>query len=456
LKSSFVLSVTSSRAMRTERISLKGLLNKILDRDGIGTELRRDITRAMSEPDPLAAWERTLEVMQALCRSGGFRWLGTIEKNGERFIKFRDPASGDTFSLREPPTVRAEVLPFLARGFVRKQDAGKIESLFTSIATCRSEDELGGVLKRMLRTIRELVSADYCAIHFTDESVKTVIEGINDGSPGGQGRFAPALTDRWVRAEGFCVHVPNLGREPELRRYSADGLFLSVAVMPLKCGQKTYGLLEVWSRMESHFTAEDLGFLSLLSMLAAGMVKNAEHLETLIFRDPLTHVYNRGYLEDQLQREIERYKRTNEPVGFLMIDVDNFKQVNTEFGHPVGDLVLSAIAHLLEDKVRQIDVVARYGGDEFGIILPDTIGDHCYLTAERLRGVVESHDFAATCPQLGDMKITISIGGAICPDDAVTKEMLIEKADQALAQAERAGKNQALFCSLPSGGREPK
>jgi diguanylate cyclase (GGDEF)-like protein len=160
-------------------------------------------------------------------------------------------------------------------------------------------------------------------------------------------------------------------------------------------------------------------------------------------------------MEDQLLREIERYKRTHEPVSFLMLDVDNFKQVNTRCGHPVGDLVLSTIGHLLEDQLRQIDIVSRYGGDEFGIILPDTIGEHARLTAERLRSLVADHDFAAECPELGDIKITVSIGGAICPEDAATKETLIEKADRALASAEHAGKNRAVFSADLSGEGRP-
>jgi diguanylate cyclase (GGDEF)-like protein len=441
--------------MKTQKIGLRKLLKAIVSRDGIDIELRRDIASAISEPDPLVAWEKTLEIMQQLQRNGNMEWLGVTEKNGEKYVKFRDPGSGNVFSLMAPPTQKAEVLPSLPRGFVRKKDASKIESLFTSIATCRSEDELGGILKSMLATIRDMVSADYGAIYLVAESIKDVIEKVTDGSPVPPARFAPALTDRWVTDEGFCVHVPDLKRGSDLNQFSGNGVFSSVVVVPLKCAGKTYGLLEVWSRMESHFTTDDLGFLSLLAMLAAGMIKNAEHLESLIFRDPLTHVYNRGFLEDQLEREIERYKRTNEPVGFLMIDVDNFKDVNTNFGHPVGDLVLAAIGHLLEDKVRQIDVVSRYGGDEFGIILPDTISEHAYLTAERLRSVVESHDFAASCPALGDMRITISIGGAICPDDAVTKEGLIERADRALAEAERTGKNRAVFRGLTSEGGSP-
>jgi diguanylate cyclase (GGDEF)-like protein len=434
--------------MRTEKISLHKLLTEILNKDSLGAGLRREIGRAASESDPLIAWEKTLEIMQALNRSGRLVWQGVTEKAGERYIKFRDPSSGDVLSLVEPPAVRAEVLPCLPRGFVGRNDADRIESLFTSIATCRSEDELGGVLKKMLATIREMVSADYGAVYFTDQGIRDSIDRISDGAPAVASRFAPAMIDRWVLEEGFCVHVPNLNRGAELKKYSNGGSLASVVVMPLRSRGKNYGVLEVWSRNACHFTTDDLGFLALLALLAAGMIRNAEHLETLIFRDPLTHVYNRGFMEDQLQREIERYKRTNEPVAFLLADVDNFKQVNTRFGHPVGDLVLSAIGHLLEDKVRQIDVVSRYGGDEFGIILPDTIGEHAVVTAERLRSVIEEHDFTAACPELGEMKITMSIGGAMCPDDAVSKETLIERSDRALAEAERGGKNRVVFAGV--------
>lgn len=436
--------------MRTERINLKRLFTDVLGPRITDTELRREAIRTMSEADPLVAWERTLTIMQGLCRSGGLRWLGNFEKDGARFVKFSDPEDGNVYSLKEPPTTKVEVVPFLPRGFVRREDSGKIESLFTSVATCRSEDELGNVLVGMLATIREMVTADFAAIYVTDEVLAGVIESVASGSPAPSERFAPSVTDRWVVEDGLCVHVADLKQSGDLRRF-AGREFASVVVLPLSCEGRTYGVMEVWSRREGHFNSDDLGFLSLLAMLAGSMIRNAEHLESLIFRDPLTHVYNRGFLEDQLQRELERYRRTNEPVSFLMVDVDGFKQVNTDHGHPVGDIVLSTLAHLLEGKVRQIDVVARYGGDEFGIILPDTIGEHAAVTAERLRRVVEEYDFSISYPALADLRMTISIGGAICPDDGVTKEDLIEKADKALAKAERGGKNRAVFFSMQAG-----
>ncbi len=432
--------------MRIEKIGFQQLLEKLASRSDIDPELRRDIASAMAETETLIAWEQTLRVLTKLQRRGLVTNAGSIIKNGFDYLRFRDVKTGDVFSLMRPPAEKIEVSPSLPPGLLRREDTTRIEDLFTAIATCRSEDELGGVLVKMLSIIREMVSADYVAIHFVDDEIRAIFEKLSDGLPSPKERFAPELVDRWVINEGFCLHASNIRSDPGLKGYS-NGLFASVAVVPLRCKGRTYGVLEVWSRIESHLTRDDLGFVSLLAMLAAGLIKNAEDLESLIFRDPLTQVYNRGYLEDQLEREIERYKRTNEPVAFLMIDVDNFKHVNTSFGHPVGDIVLSTLGQLLGDKVRQIDIVARYGGDEFGIILPDTIKEHAYLTADRLRKVIAEHDFAMTCPSIGDTSITISIGGAICPDDAMTKEELITKADRALAEAEREGKDRVVFIS---------
>ncbi len=439
--------------MRIERIGFHRLLEELAKRSDVDPEVRRMIGSAIAETEILAAWDRIFEVMKKLEEKGIVVEAGSVMRNGFNFVRFKDARTGDVFSLMKPPVERIAIAPSLPPGLLRHDDSTKIESLFTSIATCRSEDELGSVLTKMLATIREMVSADYVVVYFVDDEVRNVFERLSDGSPEPAKRFAPQLADRWVIEEGMCLYAPSIRSEPTLSTYS-DGFFGCVVIVPLKCKGKTYGILEVWSRVENHFTRDDIGFLSLLAVMAAGLIKNAEDLESLIFRDPLTQVYNRGYLEDQLEREIERYKRTSEPVAFLMVDVDNFKQVNSRFGHPVGDLVLSTLGQLLGDKVRQIDVVARYGGDEFGIILPDTIREHAHLTAERLRNVVAEHDFAVMCPSLGDMSITISIGGAICPDDAMNKEELIARADRALAEAERSGKNRvAFFGDLNEGKR---
>ncbi len=432
--------------MRIQKIGLRQFLERLIADEQIDTSLRREIMTALSEQETFSAWERTVGVMKHLAQMGFVADLGSVIKNGSRFLRFEDLRTGDIFSIPEPPTQRIELIPMLAKGLVRREDSSKIERLFTTIATCRSEEELGGMLSNLLRTIREMLFADYASIRIIDDGLKSVLERVSDGRIEPDPEFAESLCRRWVIDEGFCLNVPSIKSDPELAKYSND-FFGSVVVLPIRCKGRTYGLLEVWSRVERHFTSDDIGFLSLVAILAAGMISNAEYLESLIFKDPLTRVYNRGYLEDQLDRGIERYKRTNEPFAFLMIDVDNFKQVNSRFGHQAGDIVLASLGRLLTEKVRQMDVVARYGGDEFGVILPDTIRDHAGVTAERLRSVVEEYDFSQDCPQLGETRITISIGGAVCPDDALSKQDLIAQADRALGIAEKRGKNCVVFAS---------
>lgn len=427
-------------------MGLRKFLEKLIENEQLDAALRREIMGALSEDETFSAWQKTIGVMKHLAQAG-FVWdLGSVIRNGNRYLRFEDVRTGDIFSIPEPPTQKVELLPMLAKGLVRKEDSSKIERLFTTIATCRSEEELGGMLTNVLKTIREILFADYAAIHIVDENLKSIVERISDGEAQPDPGFVDSLRKRWVIDEGFCLHIPSIRSDPTLAKYS-KGWLGSVVILPIRCKAKTYGLLEVWSRIERHFTSDEIGFLSLVAILAAGMISNAEYLESLIFKDPLTRVYNRGYLEDQLERGIERYKRTSEPFAFLMIDVDNFKQVNSMFGHQAGDIVLASLGRLLTDKVRQMDVVARYGGDEFGVILPDTIRDHAAVTAERLRCVVEEYDFSQDAPQIGETKITISIGGAVCPEDGVSKEELIAQADRALGAAEKKGKNCVVFAN---------
>ncbi|MGQ9602735.1 MAG: sensor domain-containing diguanylate cyclase [bacterium] len=432
--------------MRTEKIGLRQFLEGLIRNEDIDASLRREIITALSEREIFSAWEKAIGVMKHLSQMGIVADIGSVIKNGSRFLRFEDLRTGDIFLIPEPPAQKIDLIPMLARGLVRREDSSKIERLFTTIATCRSEEELGGMLGNLLRTIREILYADYAAIRIVDEGLKSVLERISDGTDEPDQELSESLCRRWVIDEGFCLHIPSIQSDPKLAKYS-KGFLSSVVILPVRCKERTYGLLEVWSRFERHFTSDDIGFLSLVAILAAGMISNAEYLESLIFKDPLTRVYNRGYLEDQLDRGIERYKRTNEPFAFLMIDVDNFKQVNSRFGHQAGDVVLGTLGRLLTEKVRQMDVVARYGGDEFGVILPDTIRDHAGVTAERLRSVVEEYDFSKDFPQLEKTRITISIGGAVCPEDALSKQELIAQADRALALAEKRGKNCVVFAS---------
>lgn len=145
--------------------------------------------------------------------------------------------------------------------------------------------------------------------------------------------------------------------------------------------------------------------------------------------DPLTGLYNRRYLDLRLGDEIKRAKRKGYQVSLLMIDGDNFKKINDTYGHPEGDLALKRLAEKLKDLVRLEDIVARYGGDEFCVVLPDADAKEAKEVANRL------------CRATHDIKLSISIGYATFPDDASSVEELIKAADQALLEAKQQGKS---------------
>jgi len=155
-------------------------------------------------------------------------------------------------------------------------------------------------------------------------------------------------------------------------------------------------------------------------------------LTQLTVVDPLTGVYNRRYLEMRLENEIKRAERKGYPVSLLMIDADNFKQINDNYGHPEGDSALKQLSQKLRAFVRHEDIVARYGGDEFCVVLPDTDKNATMEVASRL------------CQASHDAKLPISIGYATYPADAANSEELIKVADQALLEAKKQGKSKVV------------
>jgi diguanylate cyclase (GGDEF)-like protein len=163
-------------------------------------------------------------------------------------------------------------------------------------------------------------------------------------------------------------------------------------------------------------------------------------LEALSRTDPLTQLLNRRALHLQLAMEVERVRRYNAPLSVLMIDVDGFKGVNDTYGHHAGDAVLVELSLLLGRAARSVDTVARYGGDEFVIAVPETGETGAMAFAERIRDKIASHQFEIG--QTSPIRLTVSIGVADFPVPKVeTAEDLLECADRALYRAKAAGRN---------------
>lgn len=167
-------------------------------------------------------------------------------------------------------------------------------------------------------------------------------------------------------------------------------------------------------------------------------------LESMAISDPLTGVYNRRFLMDFLEKEIERSQRYKDHLALILIDIDFFKQYNDTLGHVKGDELLRNISKLFKEQVRKVDIVARYGGEEFSIVLPNANLDMAVNTAQRIRKCVED-SFPFETEKTPDGKVTISAGIAQYDPDSGGIQNFINKADRALYRAKDSGRN--IVCS---------
>ena len=211
-----------------------------------------------------------------------------------------------------------------------------------------------------------------------------------------------------------------------------------VAMMPLRFADHDLALLVVAT------TARELGPDELRLMGAVRdhisvALENAR-LYTLAITDELTQLWSLRYFQAGLVDAAHRFERYGEPMGLLMLDLDHFKRVNDTYGHPAGDLVLREVGRRIRASVRAIDKPCRYGGEEFGVILPRTDARSAFLVAERIRAAIADSPF-----RLADgvtITVTASIGVSACPQHATTPRDLVTRADQGLYLAKRGGRNQ--------------
>jgi diguanylate cyclase (GGDEF)-like protein len=262
----------------------------------------------------------------------------------------------------------------------------------------------------------------------------------------------PAMLDQLTgeselaRSLGLHSHplaIPDLDADP--RSCDEDrcpGVVAGPALFaPIRLREHDRGYLAVYRPQgAAQFAPEDLRLLVLLAAWTTLGLENmrlAESVEKLAITDELTQVYNYRFLKTALRREIKRALRYRQDLSVIMIDVDNLKSYNDRHGHLRGSYLLREMAGLLAAQVRSWDLVAKYGGDEFTIILPQTPMEGALAAAERVRGAIESHAF----PLVPAGTITISLGVATFPHDAESGSTLIRASDRALYLAKRMGRN---------------
>ncbi|HEC68883.1 MAG TPA: sensor domain-containing diguanylate cyclase [Candidatus Omnitrophica bacterium] len=245
-------------------------------------------------------------------------------------------------------------------------------------------------------------------------------------------------------SEGFLIHLKKENRE----KFSEDPLykvflFEEAVFLPLWAKNQIIGILFVDNFItKKPIQEEELNILNMFASQAALAIENSKLFEDTLFRahtDSLTNLWNYGYFQYKLDELLDQALRFNKRLSLLMIDIDDFKMYNDEFGHLEGDKALINIASLIKNSCRKRDLVCRYGGEEFAVILPEASQGEAYEIAERIRASVEDNS------HLFKRKFTVSIGIASFPEDCQDKYSLVGVADSFLYQAKREGKNRVSF-----------
>jgi len=304
----------------------------------------------------------------------------------------------------------------------------------TAISSEDAEQMMAGIVREIQKNFRY----DHIGIGIMDYATKdieikaeagTALQTLGRRIPIGSGVLGK------VARTGVSALVQNAGPGqlagvlPESR---------AVLCLPITYGESLLGVLNVESRDENAFAPQDVLILNTLADLLATALHNSfvfQKLQTQSITDSLTGIKTRRFFWEALSSEWKRASRSGRPFSVVLVDLDKFKEVNDSLGHLEGDLVLARVGRLLEQKCRQSNVVARYGGDEFIILMPETGIEQAQVLAERLRVWLE------TDPMLEEHHITGSFGVASFPIHGFSVEDLIRVADKGMYASKRAGGN---------------
>jgi diguanylate cyclase (GGDEF)-like protein len=218
----------------------------------------------------------------------------------------------------------------------------------------------------------------------------------------------------------------------------------SLLILPLLCADEPFGTLTLVARPEKRFGKDVREMLAVIATQVAISLQNGflyKKMETMATTDGLTGLTNHRTFQSRFEDLLLRAQRHGHKVALLLCDVDHFKRVNDNYGHPIGDEVLRRVARVLQEVPRKIDIPARYGGEEFAVLLDNVDVEQAKQVAERIR-IEISRVVVET--EKGPLSVTESIGVAVFPEDGKDRATLIERADLSLYHAKHSGRNQVV------------
>jgi len=258
----------------------------------------------------------------------------------------------------------------------------------------------------------------------------------------------------WIGEHKIGLLITDTKNDFRFHALKSGELLRSLMIAPMVINGEIKGFIRIESPWPNLFNVDDLRLLTIVTDIAAIATENArlyQQQEELAITDGLTGLYLRRFFNQRFEEEINRYQVHGIVFSLMIIDVDYFKHINDRLGHLAGDQVLVQLTRILQQQVRSIDILSRYGGEEFALLLPNTNAEGALVMAERIRRCIEKTKFIAINQTV---KVTISIGVGECPLNATTINKLIKATDHALYGAKRTGRNQVTLASTEEKNRE--
>ena len=406
---------------------------------------RKNILRILPQPQASEVLEQIQDALQfhqtrvidyCVDENGQERWFsGTISpfENDKVVMVSRDITDSITSSYRE------------------RDQRTLANALKNAASLVNSPLDLNEVLSRVLAAVGDVVSVDVSSIILIGE--RGMLSGIGRSGFSGFQKKMETLknlsindfqTLRTMKRTGSPLLIPDIALYPAWSSLAGDTRTHSYLGCPIKIKGKVAGFLSLENIKPGFFNREHVDRLQSFVDLAATAIENAhlqQETQKLAVSDELTALFNRRGLMDLGRREIDRARRFDHPLSVAIMDLDNFKSINDTYGHIAGDQLLNQVADCCRAGFREIDIIARYGGDEIVVLLIENNLDQAYQIANRFRESIAARVFKTDA---GNLSTTISIGVAELSKDMDNLTELIDTADRALYMAKEAGRNRIM------------
>jgi diguanylate cyclase (GGDEF)-like protein len=333
---------------------------------------------------------------------------------------------------------------------LERQRASQLEAINAISQQMTAVLDLKELLSKVCLLVQEAFQLCHVSVLLKDEDdlvLRASYGKLTGRAPEGTLPAEDGLWRRALSAGRTLIENDVKAGPPEIGLYVETG---SSMCIPLVSFGQTLGVLVLDTTRPGAFNANDVQPLESVADICATAIQNAHYVERvkqLAYLDGLTGIFNRRFFELRIVEEIDRAQRYNTGMAVLMIDIDQFKRLNDEFGHLLGDEVLRQVSSIFHQQLRKIDVLCRYGGEEFAILLSQTNAVHALGVAEKLRRTVEAWQFPGV-----PRPVTISAGTANFGEHGSTRDELVKAADAGLYAAKQAGRNRVCLAPSPKRG----